>query len=68
LPSAGTAFRGMVPYVVALIDLEEGGRMMANVLECPPDAVHIGLAVEVVFEEIGDGFVLPQFRPRPDGA
>lgn len=61
---AGPGFRGMVPYVVALIDLEEGARMMANVVECPPDAVHIGMPVEVVFEQIGEGFVLPQFRPR----
>ncbi|MBX6378226.1 MAG: Zn-ribbon domain-containing OB-fold protein [Clostridia bacterium] len=54
------------PYVVALIDLEEGVRLLTNVVECAPDEVRVGMPVEVCFEERADGFVLPQFRPRRD--
>jgi uncharacterized OB-fold protein len=53
---------GRVPYVLALIALEEGPRMMANVVGCAVDDVRCDLPVTVVFEE-RDGRVLPQFRP-----
>ncbi len=51
-----------VPYVLAIIELEEGPRMMTNVLECNVDAVHVGMAVEVIFEVRG-AMKIPQFRP-----
>lgn len=60
------AYADDVPYVLALIDLEEGVRMMANIVDCAPEAVHIGLPVEVVFETRGD-VQLPQFRPQEQG-
>ena len=44
------AFRGDAPYVVALVDLDEGIRFMCNVLHCDPAAVRIGLRVRVIFE------------------
>jgi uncharacterized protein len=51
------------PYVIALIMLEEGVRLTTNLLgvEPTPDAVWVGLPVEVVFEKRG-GIALPQFR------
>jgi len=49
------------PFVVALIDLEEGGRMVSNVLD-DPARVHIGAAVEVEFQPIDDGRAVPRFR------
>ncbi|WBU53918.1 Zn-ribbon domain-containing OB-fold protein [Paracoccus sp. SCSIO 75233] len=56
------AFVSLCPYVVALIDLEEGPRMMANILgENALDAA-IGTDVEVMFEDRGDGAVVPQFQ------
>ncbi len=55
-------FAGRAPYVIALIDLEEGPRMMANILGDDALAVEIGDAVRVCFEERGDGAALPQFR------
>lgn len=58
----GVGFEDAAPYVLAVIELEEGPRMMANVIDCPVDAVHVGLRVEVVFEARG-GMHLPQFRP-----
>lgn len=60
-PSPG--FRDKVPYVLALIDLSEGVRMMTNIIECQPNEVEIGMLVEVVFEDINDTISLPQFRP-----
>ncbi|MDM9561972.1 Zn-ribbon domain-containing OB-fold protein [Bordetella petrii] len=51
-----------LPYIVAAIDLDEGTRMIANIVDSPPQAVAIGARVEVVFEALADGMVLPQFR------
>jgi uncharacterized protein len=51
------------PYVVALVDLEEGGRMLTNVVGCPPADVHVGLAVTVTWEPLTDGRQLPLFTP-----
>ena len=59
-PSA--AFKLDVPYAVALVDLDEGFRMMANVLSADPERVAIGDRVAVTFERRGE-IALPQFRP-----
>jgi uncharacterized protein len=50
------------PYVLAMIDLDEGVRMMANVLTADPESVRIGDSVEVELEDRGAGWVVPQFR------
>lgn len=52
-----------VPYAVALIDLDEGVRLMSNVVGCDIDDVVIGLPVEVTWEPLSDGRNLPQFQP-----
>ena len=51
---AGAAFGERVPYVVAAIDLDEGVRMMANIVDSPPEAVRIGSRVRVCFERVSD--------------
>jgi len=51
------------PYVVALVELEEGTRLVSNVCEVAPEALTIGLPVEVFYEHFDDGLVLHQFRP-----
>ena len=56
-------FDALVPYVVAMIDIPEGARLMGNVTGCDAGAVRVGLEVEVWFEPIGDGVFLPQWRP-----
>jgi uncharacterized OB-fold protein len=56
-------FDALVPYVLALIDLEEGVRMMGNVTEIPVDEVGIGLAVQVHFVRETDEIWLPLWRP-----
>ncbi|NKB59061.1 MAG: hypothetical protein GKS00_22260 [Alphaproteobacteria bacterium] len=59
------AFRADSPYVLALIDLDDGFRMMMNVVNCPPENVSIDMAVRIVFEE-RNGQRLPQAEPASD--
>jgi uncharacterized protein len=58
-----SAFEPDVPYVIALIDLDEGFRMMMNVRDCPPEAVRIGMRVKIIFEQRGDQNI-PQAAPE----
>jgi uncharacterized OB-fold protein len=51
------------PYVVVLVDLDAGVRMMSNVVECPPDDVVVGMRVALAWEPLSDGRHLPVFRP-----
>lgn len=59
---AGPAFADDVPYVVALIQLEEGPRMMSRVQTGDPGGVRIGARVEVVFVKATDEITFPYFR------
>lgn len=52
-----------LPYVLALVDLEEGVRMMTRIVDCDPEDVKIGMDVEVAFEDVTDEIALPMFRP-----
>ena len=54
-----------LPYVVAVVGIDGtgGARVITNLIDVPPDAVSIGMAVEVVWDEVQDDFVLPRFRP-----
>ncbi|HMN80885.1 MAG TPA: Zn-ribbon domain-containing OB-fold protein [Burkholderiaceae bacterium] len=56
------AYRKQVPYVVALVDLEEGPRMMANILGADALETRIGDAVTVCYEERAEGSVVVQFQ------
>ena len=57
-----------VPYVVGLVELEEGVRVVANVDGCPPDRLTGDMAVELYFEELQEDVRLPNFRvSRPIG-
>jgi len=57
------AYAADVPYVIALITLEEGPRMMSNVIGCDVEGVKCGLAVEVIFEQWSAEITMPKFRP-----
>jgi uncharacterized OB-fold protein len=61
--AAHVAVAQKTPYLVALVTLEEGPRVVANIVDCPMEQVRIGMAVSVVFREIAPGVVLPQFAP-----
>ncbi len=57
------AYRDAGVYVLAYVELEEGPRMMTNIVDCDPDSVRIGQQVELVFHDTGQGTALPRFRP-----
>ncbi|MEM9564773.1 MAG: Zn-ribbon domain-containing OB-fold protein [Actinomycetota bacterium] len=49
------------PYVLAYVELEEGPRLMTNIVDCDPEAVAIDAAVHVVWHDTGEGNALPRF-------
>jgi uncharacterized OB-fold protein len=51
------------PYVVALVELDEGVRFLSNVVGVAPEDVAVGTAVQVTWEELSDGRHLPLFTP-----
>lgn len=53
-----------VPYVVAIVELEEGWKMLTNLIGVEPESVEIGMPLEVAFETMSDEITLPFFRPR----
>ncbi len=52
-----------VPYNVVLVELEEGTRLVSNLVGVEPDEIRIGMPVEVFFEEVDPEATLPLFRP-----
>lgn len=56
------AFADEVPYNVAEIELEEGPRYLANVVNVDNDDLYRGMPVKVVFDDVTDDVTLPKFR------
>ena len=56
------AFTDAVPYAPAVIELEEGVRLVSEVTDCPPEELKVGMQVEVCFEEATPEITLPRFR------
>jgi uncharacterized OB-fold protein len=54
------------PYVVALVDVDDGWRMLTGVVGCDPDEVVVGMRVTVTWEALSDGRRLPLFTPIVD--
>ena len=57
-------FKERLPYIAAVVDLEEGPRMMTNVVDAEPDQLQVGMALEVAFRPVNDDITAPVFRPR----
>jgi uncharacterized OB-fold protein len=53
------------PYIIAMVELEEGPRLMSNLVDVEPDPakIRIGMPLEVVFRDVSDTIALPHFRP-----
>lgn len=51
-----------VPYVIAIVELDEGVRMMSRIVGTPPEGVKVGAAVQVTFEHFSEGVTLPYFK------
>ena len=58
------AFADRVPFAIAVIELEEGPRLVGHVLECAVEDVRTGMAVELCFEDLTERVTLPQWRPK----
>ena len=61
LPSPGFT----PPFAIAVVELEEGPRLMSNIVGCPqtPEALRIDMPLEVTFKRLTDEITLPQFKP-----
>lgn len=53
------------PYAIAVVTLEEGPRMMTNIIDSPqtPEALQLDMPLEVAFQNVSDEISLPVFRP-----
>ena len=53
------------PYIIAVVQLDEGPRMMTNLVDCPqtPDALELDMPLEVTFVKATDDISIPQFQP-----
>ena len=60
---APTEFLEDVPYIVAVINLQEGVRMMSNIVQCAPDKIRCDMEVEVLFDQVTPEVTLPKFKP-----
>ncbi len=56
-------FARSCPYVLAYVELEEGPRILTNIVGCEPEAVSIGMPVQVDFYDVEGGLAVPRFRP-----
>ena len=57
------AYKDDVPYAVVAVELEEGPRMITNLVNCRIEDIQIGMPVEVVFDDVTEEVTLPKFRP-----
>jgi uncharacterized OB-fold protein len=61
--AAPEAFQEAIPYVIGVIDLVEGVRMLSWIVDCPKEEVKCDMDVEVSFKDLNDEIALPVFRP-----
>jgi uncharacterized protein len=53
----------LIPYVLAVVELAEGPHLLSNLVDVSPEAVRIGMEVEVTFQPVSETISLPLFRP-----
>lgn len=58
-----SGFEGELPYVVAIVELDEGPNMMTNIIGCDTSEVHCGMKVEVTWIEAAEEITIPVFSP-----
>ena len=59
---AHQGFEVDVPYVYAIIDLDDGARMISNVVNIDPSAVQVGMRVKVTFDDVTSEISIPKFE------
>jgi hypothetical protein len=61
-----SSFEAEVPYNVAEVELEEGPRLLTNLVGVRNDAIRAEMPVEIVFEDVTDEITLAKFKPRAE--
>jgi uncharacterized protein len=61
--NAPSAFLGDMPFVIAIVRLDEGVQMLSNIVGCDPGQVHCDMPVEVTYKKISEEYTLPVFKP-----
>jgi hypothetical protein len=61
--AAPTEFADSTPYILAIVKLDEGFKLMTNIVECDFNRLQCDIPVEVTFEQVTDEITLPKFRP-----
>jgi len=56
------AFADSAPYAPVVVALDEGVRLLSQVVDCAPEALQIGMPVEVVFDDVTEEVTLPKFK------
>ncbi|MBI2847623.1 MAG: Zn-ribbon domain-containing OB-fold protein [Chloroflexi bacterium] len=56
-------FANEVPYNVAVVELDEGPKVISNIIDCKLEDIKVGMPVEVTFEDVTDEVSLTRFRP-----
>jgi len=56
------SFADDVPYAVAIVEMQEGVRLVSGLVDVPNDSLQIGLPLQVVFEDVTSEVTLPKFR------
>lgn len=57
------SFKEDLPYVVALVDMDEGVRLLTNIVGCTPEEVYCDMEVKLSWDEVTKDVTLPKFRP-----
>jgi len=65
--AAPEAFKLALPYVIGVIDLDEGVRMLSWIVDCEHSAITCDMPVEVTFRDLDAEVALPMFRPHRQG-
>jgi uncharacterized OB-fold protein len=56
------AWKEAVPYTAVVVQLDEGPRLTSNLVDAEPEAIRVGLPVEVAFDDVTPEITLPKFR------
>jgi uncharacterized OB-fold protein len=66
---APRAFQADAPYVIAVVQLEEGPRMMSNIVGVEPDPsrLAVDMPLEIIYDDVNSEITLPKFRPAQGG-
>lgn len=61
--NAPSAFIDDMPFVIAVVRLDEGVQMLSNIVDCDPENIYCEMPVKVTFEKLNEEFTLPKFKP-----